>query len=71
MAIPKTITMKQLSDHLKVMIKHYGDRPIFMSSDAEGNSYGTIHQNSIQHMGDKNGSIVLVPWKEVAPEEFY
>ena len=75
----KTATVKQVLDLMKMVAKISPDAPVYLSSDEEGNSFGTIepwnNKNwssfSIQLTDDSKGvrSVVIYPWYEGLTDE--
>ena len=69
-----TATAKQVMDVMKAIVKVSPEAPVYLSSDPEGNSYGTIepwnNKNfssfSIQLTDDgkKVKSVIIYPWYE-------
>ena len=74
-----TATAKQVMDLMKAVVKISPEAPVYLSSDPEGNSYGTIepwnNKNfssfSIQLTDDykKVKSVVIYPWHEGLSDE--
>lgn len=64
----KTLTVSQLIKNLKQIEKEgYGDRPVYLSSDPEGNSYGSIDaQQSVAYDADVPTKIVIYPFEQDA-----
>lgn len=67
----KTNTISDLIRILKDLKEDFGDLPVFVSSDSEGNSYGTLHGyssiGSIRKGIQGDGEIVAIgiyPWEE-------
>lgn len=66
----------KLSDLIKVLQmvkKDFGDLPVYLSTDSEGNSYGSINGSmsigTINKGDDGNGdtvAIAIYPWQEGA-----
>ena len=46
--------ISELIKKLEVSIKEFGDLPIIVSSDSEGNSFGTLNKNSLCLIEDYN-----------------
>ena len=75
----KTATVKQVLDLMKAVAKINPDAPVYLSSDEEGNSYGTIEpwnnnnwsSFSIQMTDDGKTvrSVVIYPWVEGLNDE--
>ena len=75
----KTATAKQVLDFMQAVVRENPNAPVYLSSDEEGNSYGTIepwHNNdwssfSIQRTDDgkKIISVVIYPWVEGLSDE--
>lgn len=55
-----SITVQELIDKLK---QYPENAKVYMSSDSEGNGYGTIGENSIE-FGELDQSLVLYPVRE-------
>lgn len=67
----KTNTISDLIRMLEDLKDDFGDLPVFVSSDSEGNSFGTLHGyssiGSIRKGVNGDGEIVAIgiyPWEE-------
>jgi len=56
----KTLTIDELT---AIFTKYPSDTKIFISSDEEGNGYGTIAADSIEH-ASADGALILYPAQE-------
>lgn len=75
----KTATVKQVLDLMKMVAKINPNAPVYLSSDEEGNSFGTIEpwntrnwsSFSIQMTDDgkRVRSVVIYPWTEGLNDE--
>ena len=75
----KTATVKQVIDFLQAVAKINPNAPVYLSSDEEGNSYGTIEpwnnkswsSFSVQMSDDSKEirSVVIFPWVEGLNDE--
>lgn len=60
----ETMSVGQLIEKLTALQNAYGDLPVIMSSDSEGNSFGTLNKATIGYSPryDKCGMILLMPY---------
>lgn len=63
----KTLKISELIKALEFIIKESGDLPIFMSSDEEGNSYGTITKESFSW---NKKAIIIYPYISIEDSNF-
>ena len=66
--IVKQLTLKQLSNTIKYWAKLNPEAKVYMSSDTEGNSYGTITADSFS-FGENDKSFIMYPWEELLKKE--
>lgn len=58
----KTVKISELIKHLRTIKKEFGDRPIALSKDAEGNSFGNIDPERIYYsFGAYDGMVIIYP----------
>lgn len=58
----KTVKISELIKHLQTIKKEFGDRPIALSKDTEGNSYGNINPERIYYsFGAYDGMVIIYP----------
>lgn len=60
-ATMQTMSVKKLIARLKLIEKQCGDLPVVLSSDSEGNNFGTIHNTSV---GVCCGLVLIMPFVE-------
>ena len=58
----KTITISKLIEKLQMIKKEFGDLKVYLSSDTEGNSYGTIECD--RSFGADDDFLVIYPFQE-------
>lgn len=60
----KTMSVSQLIKKLTALQNTYGDLPVVLSSDSEGNSFGTVNHTTIGYSPryNKCGIILLMPY---------
>ena len=63
----ETATISGLIQALQKVLKTLGDGPIVMSSDEEGNSFGTI--NVKDFIGKDEKFAIMYPWEKIYPYE--
>ena len=70
----KTMKISELVKVLNRLKGTFGDLPVYMSSDSEGNSFGTLHydDNAVSSIGvDDDRFVMLYPWEERDMTELY
>lgn len=60
----ETMSVSQLIEKLTALQNSYGDLPVVLSSDSEGNSFGTLNKTTIGYSPryNKCGIILLMPY---------
>jgi len=64
----KVLTVSQLQKELGRLKKYYGDLPIYISSDPEGNSFGGIIGNPVSCDSTGNSILLFVDLQVDMPE---
>ena len=57
----QTLSVKKLITRLKYIEKQYGDLPVVLSSDSEGNNFGTVDYTTV---GVYNGLVLIMPYRD-------
>lgn len=63
----KSIKLQRFIDELKKVYDIFGDIPVALSSDSEGNNYSTMdptNQFSVTSIAVYKGKLILYPFKE-------
>lgn len=61
----KTMKISELIEILRTYRRVYGDKPVILSSDEEGNGFGTIGQDNKYGSFDvHHGFLVIYPYAE-------
>lgn len=55
----QTMSIKKLIARLKLIEKQCGDLPVVLSSDSEGNNFGTVNHTTV---GVCNGLVLIMPY---------
>lgn len=73
MANPKSLKISELIAELEMIRRNHGNVPVYLSSDEEGNSYGSLTGRSIEFVSDttpsviagstKQPCVILFPWE--------
>ncbi len=58
-ATMQTMSVKKLIARLKLIEKQCGDLPVVLSSDSEGNNFGTVNHTTV---GVCNGLVLIMPY---------
>lgn len=60
----KSMTVSQLISFLQTLKNDFGDREIVLSSDPEGNSFGTLDKEYSLGVDDDSNTFVLYPCEQ-------
>jgi hypothetical protein len=58
-----SMKISELIKSLRELKKKFGDVPVLLSSDEEGNSYGTISEDSFGRDATEK-YIIIYPWRD-------
>jgi hypothetical protein len=75
MANPKSLRISELIAELEMIRQKHGNVPVYLATDEEGNSYGSLAGRSIEFVSDtkpsviagstKQPCVILYPWEPI------